>query len=49
MQIEVKKPISILFARTIYKELKVFATINDVTLNDAIKMLLDEYKKSKGE
>lgn len=49
MQIETKKPVSIAFNKNVYKDLKVFAAMNDVTLNDAIKLLLESYAHQKGE
>jgi len=44
-----KKPTAIMMHPDVYRSLKVLAVTNGLTLNDAIKMLLDEHQNNKGE
>ncbi len=44
-----KKPFLIRCEDEVHHDLKVFAVKNQITLGDAIKLLLDSYKQKKGE
>lgn len=44
-----KKPFLIRFDDEVHYALKVFAVKNKLKLNDAIKLLLENYKQQKGE
>lgn len=39
-----KKPIPVRFSEATYRELKIFAVINGLTINDAIQKLLSDKK-----